>query len=176
MGFSRINHQFGGIPQCRTPPNHPFSRHAFSRHGLTGLVPQLRCGLQGRIRPEEHGQHMIPKPCATLDGWNMLKPFKWDRPSINWCRISSMHSMKVSIHCTWKKCSGGFPTLSVSISILNIVHLAFIFFGIACFWYPNFGNPRYPQRFLTHGRPCVGEFHWMVDMENQHGMRFPPHC
>ena len=29
------------------------------------------------------------KSCTTLHGWNPLK--KWDKPPINWCRISSIH-------------------------------------------------------------------------------------
>ena len=34
------------------------------------------------------------KSCTTLDGWNLLdNGINMDKPSINWCRISSIHCM-----------------------------------------------------------------------------------
>ena len=33
------------------------------------------------------------KSCTTLDGWNPIN--KWDKPPINWCRISSINSITI---------------------------------------------------------------------------------
>jgi hypothetical protein len=33
---------------------------------------------------------MVAKSCTTK---SIVETLKWDKPSINWCRISSIHSM-----------------------------------------------------------------------------------
>ena len=59
------------------------------------------------LYPHEWGYDTVDAceiPHHQKDGWNMLKPYKWwDKPPINWCRISSIHSIILihGIQCGW---------------------------------------------------------------------------